>query len=64
MARCAACNTSRFMEFECITCCVRWLAQMTRAEVQTNAPVIEKVTGSEHMDNVRQAWKVRAETCR
>ncbi len=59
MARCTSCGTTRFMEFECVACCVRWLSQMTKPEIQTNAPVIETVMGSEHMEKVRQAWKER-----
>jgi hypothetical protein len=47
------------MEFECIACCVRWLASMGGAARQVNAPVIEKVMGPEHMEKVRQAWKER-----
>lgn len=45
------------MAFECVECCIRWLSRMTREEIQINAPVIEKVCGSEHMEKVRKAWK-------
>lgn len=55
--QCAACGTKRYMEFECTSCCVRWLSQMNRAEIQTNAPVIKAVMGEEHLEKVRQAWK-------
>lgn len=58
MKRCS-CGTERWMEFECVFCCVRWLASMVGAARQLNAPVIERVTGVEHMEKVRQAWKTR-----
>lgn len=54
------CGTTKWMAFECVECCVRWLRSMrSREEVLLNAPVIEAVMGAEHMDKVRQAWKER-----
>ena len=60
MKRCASCETTRWMEFECIACCVRWLSKMrSKEEIQINAPVIEKVMGADYMEQVRQAYKAR-----
>jgi 6,7-dimethyl-8-ribityllumazine synthase len=59
MTYCGTCSTTRFMEFECVACCVRWLSKMTKAEIQTNAPVIEAVMGVEHMEKVRELWKAK-----
>lgn len=54
---CTTCKTPRWMEFECIACCVRWLSTMTAEAMRLNAPVIEIVCGSEHMQKVREAWR-------
>lgn len=53
------CGTKRFMEFECISCCIRWLSGMDRATMALNAPVIEIVAGKEHLDAVRKAYAAR-----
>lgn len=61
MTQCSTCGKQSGMAFECISCCVRWLSMMTKAEMQLNAPVIEIVMGAEHMEKVREAWKGRNE---
>lgn len=53
------CGTTKWMAFECVACCVRWLSGMTREEIRINAPAIEYLMGSEHMEKVREAWKQR-----
>jgi hypothetical protein len=55
--RCTAAGSAFY--FECVACCVRWLSGMDRATMAINAPVIEAVTGKEHMELVRTAWKAR-----
>jgi hypothetical protein len=54
---CKVCGTEKWMEFHCVPCCVRWLASMSGAARQINAPVIEAVMGIDHMEAVRNAWK-------
>ena len=58
-AKCESCGTERYMEFHCVLCCVKWLSQMTKAEMLINAPVIQSVMGLEHMNKVREAWGKR-----
>lgn len=56
---CPTCKTTRYMEFECPECCVRWLKQMTREEMKYNASMIELIAGPEQMEKVREAWKAQ-----
>lgn len=49
----------RTVTLECIACCVRWLNQMTREEMQINAPVIRHAVSAEHLEAVREAWKTQ-----
>jgi hypothetical protein len=54
---CTACGTTRFMEFECVLCCLRWLGRMNRDTMAANAPVIAAVAGTEHLEAVREAFR-------
>jgi hypothetical protein len=47
------------MEFECLTCCIRWLSIMDAATRAINAPVIKYAAGEEQLNAVRQAWVSR-----
>lgn len=54
---CRTCGTTAYMAFECITCCLKWLRQMSPEERTCNARVIGRVAGEDHLNAVRQAWK-------
>lgn len=56
---CPSCGTTRYMETECIECCIKWLSQMTREEMAINAPMIGFECGEEHLNNVREEFKKR-----
>lgn len=59
---CGSCDTTSFMRFECVECCVRWLRQMSVEEMKLNAPTIVSVMGEDHMERVRQAIREEAKT--
>lgn len=59
ISQCGTCGIRSGMAFECVECCIRWLSGMDRETIALNAPVIEIVMGTEHMDKVRKAWKER-----
>lgn len=54
---CKICKTTRFMEFECVACCLRWLGGMDSETQKLNAPVIKFAVSEQHLDAVREAWK-------
>lgn len=54
---CPSCGTKRYMEFECTACCIKWLRNMPKDHVATNAPMIERIAGKEQLDKVREEWK-------
>jgi hypothetical protein len=56
---CTACGTTRALEFECIACCVKWLAGMDRPTMAANAPVIGAAAGQQQLEAVRQACRER-----
>jgi hypothetical protein len=47
------------MEFECIECCLKWLAGMDRETMAQNAPMIERIAGAAQMEKVRKEWQAR-----
>ena len=56
---CEICKTKRFMEFECVACCVRWLSGMSKEEMKLNAQVIKFAVSEQHLNDVREAWKTK-----
>jgi hypothetical protein len=57
---CPKCISKTGMAFTCVPCCVRWLRGMDRDQIAANAPMLKFIMGEEHMQKVRQAWKIRA----
>lgn len=49
----------RRVDFDCVSCCVRHLRQMTPAEQAINAPIIQQATNPAHFDTVRSEYKKR-----
>ncbi len=44
------------VNFECIACCLRWLAGMDAETMRLNAPVIGLISGPDFLEKVRKAW--------
>lgn len=46
------------VDFDCVGCAVRWLMQMSREEMELNAPVIGLIKGNDHVEKVREAYRI------
>lgn len=57
--KCPSCGTRRYMEFECVECCLKWLRGMDKETMVYNAPMIERIAGKEQLEKVRSEWTRR-----
>ena len=59
---CETCGIYDKIDFKCVTCCVRWLKSMPDDKWRkANAPAIAAAVSDDHLNVVREIYKLQKE---